>query len=813
MQAMAEDEAFAWELSKENVAPVHCGRNVDKLNVALAEVHSSSHHSTLQLKERELQDHIAAYTGDDPLTSWLEYYKWVQECFPSDMKKNSSVLEQITHEFKGTKKYRNDVRYMKLWVTYADKVEKPLDVFTFLYKNKIGDKLALFYIAWAFLCEKCGKIKDAETIFNRGFVKNAEPRDTLRKKYDEFNRRVSQTWTKPPEDSDETSSQQGQSTRTTQPPGRAALRPPRMHPSTSVPLENLTNTIHVKSPEVAFTVYTEPNTPIIPRPDAIIFRTSASKAPASGGRIGGSVSATARHPSPKVSAAIFEDAVHPPSSSSRKRPHSSLEVNHPRDNTKPRDVFRFNESALHDASGEEFCFEERRAMQQLVAKVAPSAFLVNASDFISKALPTTTSDPIQQAAVQDITITTKIAMNDINDMFRSPTKRPPSQSSVRIPLTEEPIIRKLQFSSFCVADDGDSTDHVAAKTPARFKPNAEENATTPEHPTTTLSNHDDPSAAKSARRTYKDVLGFSFHPYNPAHRYTIVQSEHVALSLCSMSDLVFVHDTTFDAHVPLGGKRGAKWKPQAVIRLCRASSCKLTGHLGSGSYASVYAAQLFESDASKTPMELAVKNSTLLFLQRGDKGTLHGLVNLYAQFGRRMPEPVVVHYACQMLDAVQRVHGANFVHGDIKPDNWIVVDGRSPWNHATTFGTGAVCLIDFGRAIDLQLYPPDTAFCGDCHASGFQCVEMLTKTQWTHQIDTFGLCATIHLLLFGEYMECVKMDDKWTITRRWKRYWHVELWQDLFDSFLNVPSCAHQPNLRDWRLKLHKYFTEANQKV
>ncbi|ETV65734.1 BUB protein kinase [Aphanomyces astaci] len=326
-----------------------------------------------------------------------------------------------------------------------------------------------------------------------------------------------------------------------------------------------------------------------------------------------------------------------------------------------------------------------------------------------------------------------------------------------------------------------------------------------------------------------------------------------------MSDLVFVHDTTFDAHLPMGGKRGAKWKPQAVIHLCRASSCKLTGHLGSGSYASVYAAQLFESDASKTPVELAVKhetrvgylpwecyciseinarqnttnehgssvvdrrivqvyalhvfkNSTLLFLQRGDKGTLHGLVNLYAQFGRRMPEPVVVHYACQMLDAVQRVHGANFVHGDIKPDNWIVVDGRSPWNHATTFATGAVCLIDFGRAIDLQLYPPDTAFCGDCHASGFQCVEMLTKTQWTHQIDTFGLCATIHLLLFGEYMECVKMDDKWTITRRWKRYWHVELWQDLFDSFLNVPSCAHQPNLCDWRLKLHKYFTEANQK-
>ena len=61
----------------------------------------------------------------------------------------------------------------------ADQVEKPLEVFSFLYKNKIGGKLALFYTAWALLEERRGEIATAEKIFSKGlqkYVKNEPTR-------------------------------------------------------------------------------------------------------------------------------------------------------------------------------------------------------------------------------------------------------------------------------------------------------------------------------------------------------------------------------------------------------------------------------------------------------------------------------------------------------------------------------------------------------------------------------------------------------------------------------------------------------------
>ena len=49
---------------------------------------------------------------------------------------------------------------------------------------------------------------------------------------------------------------------------------------------------------------------------------------------------------------------------------------------------------------------------------------------------------------------------------------------------------------------------------------------------------------------------------------------------------------------------------------------------------------------------------------------------------------------------------------------------------------GAPCLrlIDFGRSIDLQLFPAGTSFTVDCHTDTFQCIEMRTCRPWTTQV-------------------------------------------------------------------------------
>lgn len=44
-----------------------------------------------------------------------------------------------------------------------------------------------------------------------------------------------------------------------------------------------------------------------------------------------------------------------------------------------------------------------------------------------------------------------------------------------------------------------------------------------------------------------------------------------------------------------------------------------------------------------------------------------------------------------------------------------------------------LCLVDWGRGIDLHLFPDNTEFQGDCRTSGFRCIEMQRNKPWKFQ--------------------------------------------------------------------------------
>lgn len=54
-----------------------------------------------------------------------------------------------------------------------------------------------------------------------------------------------------------------------------------------------------------------------------------------------------------------------------------------------------------------------------------------------------------------------------------------------------------------------------------------------------------------------------------------------------------------------------------------------------------------------------------------------------------------------------------------------------------------LCLIDWGRGIDLSLFPDGVQFKGDSRTSGFRCVEMQENRPWTYQA-----CPTVVNLTF-----------------------------------------------------------------
>lgn len=48
---------------------------------------------------------------------------------------------------------------------------------------------------------------------------------------------------------------------------------------------------------------------------------------------------------------------------------------------------------------------------------------------------------------------------------------------------------------------------------------------------------------------------------------------------------------------------------------------------------------------------------------------------------------------------------------------------------------------------------------GDSQTEAFRCIEMQEKRAWGFGIDAYGICGTVHCLLFGEYMQTEKTID------------------------------------------------------
>jgi checkpoint serine/threonine-protein kinase len=65
-----------------------------------------------------------------------------------------------------------------------------LDIFVFLQRNGIGQELALYYEEYGALLEKMNRKRKADEIFQMGLLREARPIDRLRRRYDEFQRRL-----------------------------------------------------------------------------------------------------------------------------------------------------------------------------------------------------------------------------------------------------------------------------------------------------------------------------------------------------------------------------------------------------------------------------------------------------------------------------------------------------------------------------------------------------------------------------------------------------------------------------------------------
>ncbi|XP_028765747.1 mitotic spindle checkpoint protein BUBR1 [Neltuma alba] len=177
-----------WEMFKENVRPLKRGRNINLLNTALNTHNDNRLKKSLLDNRRRLIEAIDEYKGDDPLLPWIECIKWVQESFPpgGDCSGLVVIYEQCVRTFWHSDRYKDDLRYLKVWLEYADNCIDADVIYSFLDANGIGRTHSTFYISYALYMESKNKIRAANEIFDLGISRNAQPMAKLKDAYRKF---------------------------------------------------------------------------------------------------------------------------------------------------------------------------------------------------------------------------------------------------------------------------------------------------------------------------------------------------------------------------------------------------------------------------------------------------------------------------------------------------------------------------------------------------------------------------------------------------------------------------------------------------
>ena len=142
-------------------------------------------------------------TRADPLSAWLRYIQWAEQKFVGGSSLVGELKERCARCFTHDARYKNDERYIKVfqsyphgvgdrecphpqvWVSYIAEQTEPEEIFRHmhrclpdplsflvahfrLFSNHVGTRVALFWVAWAFVAEKKGDFKFVDKLFAKG---------------------------------------------------------------------------------------------------------------------------------------------------------------------------------------------------------------------------------------------------------------------------------------------------------------------------------------------------------------------------------------------------------------------------------------------------------------------------------------------------------------------------------------------------------------------------------------------------------------------------------------------------------------------
>ncbi|KZT65292.1 hypothetical protein DAEQUDRAFT_814365 [Daedalea quercina L-15889] len=185
------------EAAKENIQPLAKGRRVTTLASVLSTPHAQreSRLSAARNRHRINIEVAMEDEDDDPLEAYCRFVDWTVENYPQGHSAESGLLELLEEATRVLKddrggKWRDDIRYLKLWVLYANYVEKPAIIYKFCLVNDIGTSHSLLYEEHATVLERASRRAEADEVYLLGIARKASPLERLENKHREFQKRM-----------------------------------------------------------------------------------------------------------------------------------------------------------------------------------------------------------------------------------------------------------------------------------------------------------------------------------------------------------------------------------------------------------------------------------------------------------------------------------------------------------------------------------------------------------------------------------------------------------------------------------------------
>ena len=232
------------------------------------------------------------------------------------------------------------------------------------------------------------------------------------------------------------------------------------------------------------------------------------------------------------------------------------------------------------------------------------------------------------------------------------------------------------------------------------------------------------------------------------------------------------------------------------------------------------------------------RDESFLILEYREQGTILDLVNaaknipLGESSTGVMDEVLAMFFTVELLRTVETLHSKQILHGDLKADNCLVRfdvgDLTVPYRKDGTEGwsTKGIALIDFGRGIDLKLFPEKVEFICEWDTDEQDCPEMRDARPWSYQVDYWGLAGIIHSMLWGKYITTreevmgVGNRKRYVLREGLKRYWQQDLWRELLEVLMNPGMVVAQERgalpitgkLRECREKMEDWLEENSER-